>query len=116
VNVGLGGATVIWLHLLLPSHWPILVAGLGTALYRRKIRSRGKFFVMSWILGYGVQGLVSVPWPLIWMTFFDKQETVSNSLPSFAVYYIYGQSVVAVLITLWAVHVIATKYWHRLYP
>ena len=71
---------------------------------------------MSWILGYGVQGLVSVPWPLIWMMFFDKQETVSNSLPGFAVYYIYGQSVVAVLITMWAVHVIATKYWHRLYP
>ena len=112
--MGLGGATMIWLHLLLPSHWPILVAALGTAFYWRRVKSRGKFFVMSWILGYGVQGLVSMPWPLIWMTFFDKQETVSNSLPRVAVFYIYCQSVVAVLLTMWAVHVIATKYWHRL--
>jgi len=116
LNIGLGGVAVIWLHLLLPSHWPVLVAGLGTLVYRRKIRSRGKFFVMSWILGYGMQGLVSLPWPLVWMTFFDKQETTSNSLPGFAVLYIYFQSVVAVLITLWVVHVIAMKYWHRLFP
>lgn len=107
---------MIWLHLLLPAHWPVLVAGLGTLFYRRKIRSRGKFFFVSWILGYGMQGLVSLPWPLVWMTFFDKQETTSAFLPGFAVLYIYLQSVVAALITVWAIHVIATKYWHRLYP
>ncbi|MDH4260815.1 MAG: hypothetical protein OEW16_11015 [Gammaproteobacteria bacterium] len=116
LNIGLVGVAVIWLHLLLPSHWPVLVAGVGTLVYRRKIRSRGKFFLMSWILGYGMQGLVSLPWPLVWMMFFDKQETTSNSLPGIAVLYIYLQSVVAVLITLWALHVIATKYWHRLFP
>lgn len=116
MNTGLGGAAVIWLHLLLPTHWPVLVAGFGTLLYWQKIRSRGKFFFISWVLGYGIQGLVSLPWPLVWMAFFDMQETASNSLPGFAVLYIYLQSVVAVLITLWAIRVIALKYWHRLYP
>jgi hypothetical protein len=116
VNIGLGGAAVIWLHLLLPTHWPVLVAGLGILLYRRKIRSRGKFFFMSWILGYGMQGLVSLPWPFVWMTFFDKQATTSDALPGFAVLYIYLQSLIALLMTLWAIHVIATKYWHRLDP
>lgn len=114
MNIGPGGAALIWLHLLLPGHWPVLVAGFATALYRRRVRSRGKFFLMSWILGYGVQGLVSVPWPLVWMAFFDKQEAASNALPSLAVNYLYLQSAVSASLTVWAIHVIATKYWHRL--
>jgi hypothetical protein len=113
MNVGfLGGVALIWLHLLLPTHWPILVAALGTTVYRRKLKSRGKFFVASWILGYGMQGLVSVPWPLVWMMFFDKQGAPSE----LAVFYIYIQSVVSVLLTWWAMHIVATRYWHRLYP
>jgi hypothetical protein len=112
MNVGPGGAALIWLHLLLPTHWPILVAGLGTVLYGRKLKSRGKFFLVSWILGYGVQGLVSVPWPLIWMVFFDKQGSAPQEL---AVFYVYIMSAVSVLLTLWAIRFIATKYWHRLY-
>ena len=112
MNVGPAGVALIWIHLLLPSHWPVLVAGAGTAFYRRKIKNRGKFFFMSWILGYGVQGLVSISWPLIWMTFFDKQGAPGE----FAIYYIYLMSVVSVLLTLWAMHVIATRYWRRLFP
>lgn len=112
MNISLGGAVSIWLHLLLPYHWPILVAGLSVAFYRRKLKSRGKFFVVSWVLGYGMQGLASVPWPLIWMMFFDKH----GARQELAVFYLYAQSIVSVLLTLWAIHVIATKYWHRLYP
>lgn len=112
MNVGPGGAALIWLHLLLPSHWPILVAGIGAVLYRWKLKNRGAFFVVSWVLGYGVQGVVSVPWPLIWMLFFDKHDAPQE----YAVLYIYIQSVVAVLLTLLVMHIIATKFWHRLYP
>lgn len=110
MSVGPGGAALIWLELLLPTHWPILIAALGTAFYARKLRSKGKFFLVAWITGYGVQGLVSVPWPLIWMMFFDKQSAPQK----LAVFYIYIQSFVSVLLTLWAMHVIATKYWHRI--
>jgi hypothetical protein len=112
MNVGPGGAVLIWLHLLLPQHWPVLVAGFGTMFYWQKLRNRGKFFLVSWVLGYGVQGLVSIPWPLIWMTFFDKQ----GASQEIAVFYIYIMSFVSVLLTLLAMHIIATKYWHRLYP
>ncbi len=112
MNIGLGGAALIWLHLILPNHWPILVAGVGTVLYRRKLKSRGKFFFMAWILGYGMQGLVSIPWPIIWMTYFDKQDAPQE----LAVYYIYILSVISVALTLWAIHIIATRFWHRLYP
>jgi len=115
VNAGLGGIAAIWLHLLLPQHWPILIAALGTAFYRRRLKSKGRFFVVSWILGYGIQGLVSLPWPLVWMVFFDKQQAPANATPDFAVLYLYLQSAVAALLTLWAVRVIATKYWHRLF-
>ncbi len=116
MDIGLGGVAVVWLHLLLPTHWPVLAAGLGTLLYRRKVRSKGKFFFVCWILGYGMQGLVSLPWPLIWMAFFDKQETTSSALPGYAVLYIYLQSAVAVVMTFWMMHVIAMKVWHRLDP
>ena len=112
MSLGLSGIASIWLHLLLPSHWPILLAGLSTLIYRRKLRGRGKFFLVSWVLGYGMQGLLSVPWPLVWMMFFDKH----GERQEFAVLYLYAQSLVSVLLTLWAVHVIATRYWHRLYP
>jgi len=110
MNVGLIGAALIWLHLLLPTHWPILVAAFGTAFYSRRLRSKGKFFLVSWIIGYGVQGLVSVPWPLIWMMFFDKQDAPQELV----VYYIYMQSIVSVLLTLRAIHIVVTKYWHRI--
>ena len=112
MNVGLAGVALIWAHLLIPTHWPVLIAGAGTFFYRRKIKSRGKFFFMAWILGYGMQGLVSIPWPLIWMIFFDKQRENQE----FAVYYIYLLAVLSVLLTVVAMHVIATKFWRRLYP
>jgi hypothetical protein len=112
MNVGPAGAALIWAHLLIPTHWPVLVAGAGALFYRRKIKNRGKFFFMAWILGYGVQGLVSIPWPLIWMAFFDKQPENQE----FAVYYIYMLSVVSVLLTVAAMHIIAARLWQRLYP
>lgn len=102
----------IWLHLLLPTHWPILVAGLGTALYSRKLRNKGMFFVVSWVSGYGMQGLASVPWPLMWLAYFGKQGVPRE----YAIFYVYSQAVVSALLTLWVMHIIATKYWHRLYP
>jgi hypothetical protein len=46
------------------------------------------------------------------MTFFDKQ----GASQEIAVFYIYIMSFVSVLLTLLAMHIIATKYWHRLYP
>ncbi len=111
MNVGTAGAVLIWVHLLLPSHWPVLVAGAGTFCYRRKINNRGKFFFMAWILGYGMQGLVSIPWPLIWMAFFDNQDAPQE----YVVYYIYILSLASVLLTVGAMHVIATKYWQRIF-
>lgn len=113
MNVGPGGAAVIWLHLLLPTHWPVLVAAIGTLLYGRTLRSRGRFFVAAWILGYGVQGLVSVPWPLIWMIFFDKRGAPDEIAVIFT---LYGMSAVSALLTILAIRVIATKVWRRLYP
>jgi len=67
---------------------------------------------MAWILGYGMQGLLSIPWPLIWMAYFDNQDAPQE----YAVYYIYLLSVVAALLTVMIMHVIATRFWHRLYP
>lgn len=112
MNVGPAGVALIWAHLLLPTHWPVLVAGAGTLFYRRKIKNRGKFFFMAWVLGYGMQGLVSIPWPLIWMAFFDNQDAP----PRYAVYYIYLLAVVSVFLTVGAMHVIVTRFWHKLYP
>lgn len=108
MNFGLGGIFLIWLHILLPMFWPILVAWLGTLFYRRKINNRGKFFFVSCIIGYGVKGLVSVPWALIWLMFFDDKPA--------AIFYTYILSAVSVLITLLIIRIIATKYWCRLYP
>ena len=112
MNAGPAGIAIIWVHLLLPTHWPVLVAGAGTFFYRRKIKNRGKFFFMAWILGYGVQGLVSIPWPFIWMACFDNHDAPQE----YAVYYIYILSVIAVLLTVTTMYIIATRFWHRLYP
>lgn len=112
MDVGPGDAALIWLNLILPNHWPILVAGIGTALYTRKLKSRGKFFFMAWILGYGMQGLVSIPWPIIWMMNFDKQDAPQE----LALYYVYILSVLSVALTLWMIHIVATQFWRRLYP
>ena len=30
MNVGLAGIAMIWAHLLIPTHWPVLIAGTGT--------------------------------------------------------------------------------------
>ncbi len=113
MNVDLDGVAAIWLHLLLPTHWPILVAAIGTLVYARTLSNRDRFFIATWILGYGVQGVMLVPWPLIWMTYFDKQRAPDQ----FAVFFIlYGMSAVSALLTLVAIRIIATKYWGRLYP
>jgi hypothetical protein len=112
MNTGLAGIALIWAHLLIPTHWPVLIAGAGTFFYRRKIKSRVKFFFTAWVLGYGMQGLLSIPWPLVWMTWFDNQDAPQQ----YAVYYIYLLSVIAAVLTVVAMHVLATKFWHRLYP
>ena len=112
MNIDSAGVALMWAHLLIPTHWPVLLAGAGTLFYSGKIKNRGRFFFMAWILGYGMQGLLSIPWPLIWMAYFDNQDAPQE----YAVYYIYLLSVVAALLTVMIMHVIATRFWHRLYP
>ena len=106
------GAAWIWLHLLLPNHWPIIVAGLVTLICRRRLNRKIRFFFVGLLLGYGVQGLLSIPWPLIWMIFFDKAE----AFPEGAVSYLYAQSFVSALITVAVLYITATRTWQRLYP
>jgi hypothetical protein len=106
------GAAWIWLDLLLPNHWPVTVAGLITVIYRRRLNRRILFFIMACLLGYGVQGLLSVMWPVVWMIFFDGPA----AFPKGAIIYLYAQSLVSALLTIGALHVIATQTWQRLYP
>lgn len=106
------GAAWIWLDLLLPNHWPVIVAGLITVIYRRRINRKIRFFFVACLLGYGVQGLLSVMWPVVWMIFFDGSVKFSRG----AIIYLYVQSLVSALLTIVALHVIATQTWQRLYP
>ena len=107
-------AAWIWAELLLPGQWPLLAAALGTACYWRRLRSRGAFFFVAWGLGHGMQGLVSTPWPLIWMAFFDKQGGAAPS--EGAVLSLHAMMGMSILLTLWGIRALATKYWRRLCP
>ena len=112
MSAGFSGFVMLWVQLALPLHWPLLVAGAGTFVYRRKIKNRGKFFIMAWVLGYGIQGLIALPWSLIGLALSD----LYRQFPILTVLNIYFLALTSLLLTVWAMHVIANRYWIRLFP
>ena len=114
MTVDIAGAVSIWSELLLPTHWPVLAAGWGVSLYWRRLKRRGLFFVVAWGMGYGIQGLVSTPWPIIWMVFFDQDS--GATLSSGAARSLGLMVLASAVLTLWGIRTLATRHWHRLFP
>jgi len=110
--MGLIGAAYIWTDLLFPTHWPILIAVIGTFMFGLKLKHRGKFFVASLFICYGMQGLAYLPSPFIWTLLYDRLYPPQE----LEVTYRYSLYTVSILLSLWAMRFVAVHYWHRLFP